>query len=93
MTRSLRRDDLVHYAADITVRMQDRDDYIVRSHEFVGCTDPRGSGGLIAMLRTWRRYYGTRRQLSWLDARGFADIGIDTACATVSSPSRFRRFD
>ncbi|HLM12758.1 MAG TPA: DUF1127 domain-containing protein [Reyranella sp.] len=77
MTRPLKRDDLVHCAADITVRLHDRDDYIVRSHEFINQARPRDSGGLIAMLRTWRRRYVTRRQLGLLDARGLADIGID----------------
>ena len=77
MTRPLRRDDLVHYAADITVRLHDRDDYIVRRHEFVDHARPRDSGGLIATLRTWRRRYVTRQQLGLLDARGLADIGID----------------
>ena len=76
MTRPLRRHDLVH-SADITVRLHDRDDYIIRSHEFVDRTGSHGSGGLIAMLRTWRCRYVTRRQLSLLDARGLADIGID----------------
>ncbi|HZX84207.1 MAG TPA: DUF1127 domain-containing protein [Reyranella sp.] len=79
MTHPLRHHDLVHYAADVTVRLHDRDDYIVRSHEFVDHTRPRDSGGLIAMLRTWRRRYVTRRQLGLLDARGLADIGIDAS--------------
>ena len=56
--------------------LRGRDDYIVRSHEFVDRERPR-DGGLIAMLRTWRHRYVTRRQLSLLDARGLADIGID----------------
>lgn len=77
MTRPVRRDDLVHYAADITVRLHDRHDYIVRRHEFVDHARLRDRGELIAMLRTWRRRYVTRRQLSLLDARGLADIGID----------------
>jgi uncharacterized protein YjiS (DUF1127 family) len=77
MTRPLKRHDLVHYAADITVRLHDRDDYIVRNHEFVDPARPCDSGGLIAMLWTWRRRYVTRRQLSLLDSRGLADIGID----------------
>ena len=78
MTQPLRHHDLAHYAADITVRLQDRDDYIVRSHEFVDDTRSRNVGGQIAMLRTWHRRYVTRRQLSLLDARGLADVGIDS---------------
>ena len=77
MTQPLRRHDLVHSAADIEVRFHDRDDYIVRNHEFVDHTRPRDSGGLIAMLRRWRRRYVTRRQLSLLDSHSLADIGID----------------
>jgi uncharacterized protein YjiS (DUF1127 family) len=79
MTRPLRHHDLVHYAADITVRLHDRDDYIVRSHEFVDPARPREGSGLIAMLKGWRRCYVTRRQLGLLDARGLADIGIDAS--------------
>lgn len=77
MTQPLRRYDLVHYAADITVRLHDRDDYIVRRHEFIDHGRPRDGGGLITMLRAWRRRYVTRQQLGLLDARGLADIGID----------------
>ena len=79
MTQPLRRHDLVHYAADITVRLHDRDDYIVRNHEFVDHARPRESSGLIVMLKAWRRRYVTRRQLGLLDARGLADIGIDAS--------------
>ena len=79
MTRPLRHHDLVHYAADITVRLHDRDDYIVRSHEFVDPARPHKGSGLIAMLKRWRRRYVTRRQLGLLDARGLADIGIDAS--------------
>jgi uncharacterized protein YjiS (DUF1127 family) len=77
MTRPLRHHDLVHYAADITVRLHDHDDYIVRDHEFVDQAIPLEGSGLIAMLRAWRRRYVTRRQLSLLDSRGLADIGLD----------------
>jgi hypothetical protein len=45
MTQPLRRHDLVHYAADITVRLHDRNDYIVRNHEFVDHARPRESSG------------------------------------------------
>lgn len=79
MTKPLRRHDLVHYTADIAVRLHDRDDYIVRHHQFVDHAGPRDSGRLIRMLRTWRRRYVTRQQLSLLDARGLADIGVDAA--------------
>ena len=37
----------------------------------------RDAGGLVALLRMWRRRYVTRRYLSLLDARGLADIGLD----------------
>ncbi|HYI04526.1 MAG TPA: DUF1127 domain-containing protein [Reyranella sp.] len=79
MTQPLRRHDLVHYAADITVRLHDRDDYIVHNHEFVHHARPRESSGLFVMLKAWRRRYVTRRQLGLLDARGLADIGIDAS--------------
>lgn len=77
MTRPLRRNDLVYCAADFTVRLHDRDDYIVRDHEFVDQATPRGDRGLIAMFKAWHRRYVTRRQLALLDARGLADVGID----------------
>jgi uncharacterized protein YjiS (DUF1127 family) len=77
MTRPLRRNDLVYCAADFTVRLHDRDDYIVRDHQFVDQATPREGHGLIAMLQAWRRRWVTRRQLGLLDARGLADVGID----------------
>ena len=77
MTRPLRRDDLVHCAADIAVTLYNRDDYIVRHHELVDRARPHDGSGLIATLRTWRRRYVTRRQLAMLDARCLADAAID----------------
>jgi uncharacterized protein YjiS (DUF1127 family) len=79
MTRPLRHPDLVHHAAAGTVRLHNRDDCIVRDHQFVDRARPRDGGGLLAMSRTWRRRYVTRRHLALLDARGLADIGIDAA--------------
>lgn len=77
MTRPLRRDDLVHCAADIQVTLYNRDDYIVRHHELVDRARSHDGSELIATLRTWRRRYVTRRQLGLLDARSLADVGID----------------
>lgn len=77
MTQPLRRRDLVQLATDATVPLRDRHDYIIRSHEFVEDTRPHRRGGLIATVRTWRRRCVTRRQLSLLDARGLADVGLD----------------
>lgn len=79
MTQPLRRHDLVHDAADITVRLHHRNDYIVRDYEFADQAGRRDDAGLIAMLRTWRRRYVTRQQLGLLDAHGLADIGIDAS--------------
>ena len=31
----------------------------------------------LSLFRLWRRRAVTRRHLSWLDARGLADIGLD----------------
>ena len=92
MTRPLRQHDLVYDAADITVRLRNREDYIVRDHEFVDQARPREGSGLIAMLRTWRRRHVTRRQLGLLDARGLADIGIDASARDREITKPFWQF-
>ena len=61
MSHSLRRHDTAAYAPDITVRLRDGDDYIIRHHEFTEA--PRTAGGLVALLRMWRRRYVTRGHL------------------------------
>jgi uncharacterized protein YjiS (DUF1127 family) len=77
MSHSLRRNDIAAHAADITVRLRDGDDYIVRHHEFTDDGRPHDDRGLVGLLRMWRRRYVTRRQLRLLDAHGLADIGLD----------------
>ncbi len=79
MTRALRRDDFVYDTPDIAIRLRDRNDFIVRHHQLIADVKECDAGGLIAMVRTWRRRYVTRRQLGLLDASGLADIGLDTA--------------
>jgi uncharacterized protein YjiS (DUF1127 family) len=77
MSHSLRRHDTATCAADVTVRLRDGDDYIIRHHEFTDDIHSRDAQGLVALLRMWRRRYVTRRHLRLLDARGLADIGLD----------------
>ncbi len=74
MIHPFRRHDMALDAVDIMIRLRDGDDCIVRDHDL----STRDGAGLVAMLRSRRHRYVTRRQLSWLDARGLADIGIDT---------------